>query len=615
MIRKIPRLYSRAESPSWIGLRIPVVTQSSSKKTTKATAALMSALAFLPLLVSSALAAGSTKTIVVAGDHAPDGNGVFASTQLTAGGLDDAGQAVFAAQLVGTANGSADNSGLFRGDGSNLVQIARAGQSFGPGGVFSDVAGFQGNAALNQSGQVAFPAFLSVTDGGGITGIFRGSGTPESLTQIARQGQMVPSGNGVFGLSYAVSAPPTLNDAGQVAFYVGIDDATNKQSIGLFRGDGATVTSIAVVKSPISGATNFGSLTAGPVLNRAGAVAFATSLLISNIFASVSAVAVSDGANPTLYARTGQPTPDGNGTFNAPLAPFINDSGQVAFVSSAQGITGSYHALYFGNGTALTEIARTGQPAPGLGGEAFDQFEWVYLNNPGQVAFTAITCCTPAIYRWSPTTGTVTNLIRKGQAAPDGNGVIDLLHGSESSPVELNDQGQIAFISFVIGGSLFNDTGIFFYDDTLGLLQVARIGDPLLGSSVKTLNLATGASRANLAGAAAGRAFSPLNNHGQVAYSFVLADGRAGVAVWTPPAIAQLRVTDIALAGTDVHLSWTAPAGTTNVVQASATVSGPFEDISGNISAAGTGQLTNSFIELGGTTNRPARFYRVRRVP
>jgi hypothetical protein len=87
------------------------------------------------------------------------------------------------------------------------------------------------------------------------------------------------------------------------------------------------------------------------------------------------------------------------------------------------------------------------------------------------------------------------------------------------------------------------------------------------------------------------------------------------VAVWTPPAISELRITDVALAGKDVHLSWIAPAGTTNVVQASAIVSGLFKDISANISSAGAGQLTNSFIELGGTTNQPARFYRVRRVP
>src|SRR5262249_7310103 len=37
------------------------------------------------------LAAGSTKVVMVTGDHAPDTNGVFASIGLTVGGLNDAG--------------------------------------------------------------------------------------------------------------------------------------------------------------------------------------------------------------------------------------------------------------------------------------------------------------------------------------------------------------------------------------------------------------------------------------------------------------------------------------------------------------------------------------------
>ena len=280
-----------------------------------------------------------------------------------------------------------------------------------------------------------------------------------------------------------------------------------------------------------------------------------------------------------------------------------------------QGITGAFHALYFADGPSVTEITRTGQALPGIAGETLDQFEWVYLNNASQVAFTAITCCTPGIFRWSAKTGVITNLVLKGQAAPDGNGVIDLLSGSVDSPVELNDSGQIAFTSFVVGGTLFNDTGIFFYDDKLGLLQVARIGDPLLGSSIKTLHLPTGASRANTASGAGGRPFSPLNNSGQVAYSFVLDDGRAGVAVWTPPTLSELRITDIRLAGRDVQLSWIAPAGTTNVLQASSNLSLSFQDISSNIVAGAGGQLTNHFVEVGGATNQPDRFYRVRKIP
>jgi hypothetical protein len=100
-----------------------------------------------------------------------------------------------------------------------------------------------------------------------------------------------------------------------------------------------------------------------------------------------------------------------------------------------------------------------------------------------------------------------------------------------------------------------------------------------------------------------------------VAYSFVLDDGRAGVAVWTPPTLSELRITDITLSGKDVQLSWIAPAGTTNVLQASSNISLSFQDISSNIVAGAGGQLTNHFVEVGGATNQPDRFYRVRKIP
>ena len=91
--------------------------------------------------------------------YAPDGNGVFRNSGLTVGALNDAGQVVFAAQLVGTSNGSTDNSGLFRGDGATLAQIVRTGQNLpaGASGTFY----LLGSPALNSAGEVAFPAFLT----------------------------------------------------------------------------------------------------------------------------------------------------------------------------------------------------------------------------------------------------------------------------------------------------------------------------------------------------------------------------------------------------------------------------------------------------------------------
>ena len=124
------------------------------------------------------------------------------------------------------------------------------------------------------------------------------------------------------------------------------------------------------------------------------------------------------------------------------------------------------------------------------------------------------------------------------------------------------------------------------------------------------LTLANGSSKANIAGDAAGREFSPLNNQGQVAYSFVLADGRTGVAIWSVP---EIRVTDIAVVSNDVRIAWNAPAGTTNLVEASPNVSGGFTNISGNIVIVGSGPVTTNFVEVGGARKGPARYYRIRK--
>jgi hypothetical protein len=88
-------------------------------------------------------------------------------------------------------------------------------------------------------------------------------------------------------------------------------------------------------------------------------------------------------------------------------------------------------------------------------------------------------------------------------------------------------------------------------------------------------------------------------------------------AVPPPPSIVS-----IAKSGNDIVLTWTAPGGTTNVVQATSGTNGSyttngFAAISGQITNSGPLNLitTNQFTESSGATNRPARFYRVQQVP
>ena len=62
-------------------------------------------------------------------------------------------------------------------------------------------------------------------------------------------------------------------------------------------------------------------------------------------------------------------------------------------------------------------------------------------------------------------------------------------------------------------------------DEMLGeLIRVVREGEPFVGSTIKSLSFNTSTVGGN-----------GLNNHGQSAYGFLLADGRSGIAVATIP--------------------------------------------------------------------------------
>jgi hypothetical protein len=70
----------------------------------------------------------------------------------------------------------------------------------------------------------------------------------------------------------------------------------------------------------------------------------------------------------------------------------------------------------------------------------------------------------------------------------------------------------------------------------------------------------------------------------------------------------------------DVVIIWATGAGHTNVVQATGgDVNGNyatnFTDISGPLAIPGSGDTTNNYRDVGGATNAPARFYRLRLRP
>ena len=80
-----------------------------------------------------------------------------------------------------------------------------------------------------------------------------------------------------------------------------------------------------------------------------------------------------------------------------------------------------------------------------------------------------------------------------------------------------------------------------------------------------------------------------------------------------------LQVTSVAKSGSDVPLTWNARGGRQYVVQASSgdangNYNGTYTDISSTNMMLGFGPVQGSYVDVGGATNRPARYYRVKLV-
>ena len=81
---------------------------------------------------------------------------------------------------------------------------------------------------------------------------------------------------------------------------------------------------------------------------------------------------------------------------------------------------------------------------------------------------------------------------------------------------------------------------------------------------------------------------------------------------------AAVQITSITLQNVDVLIAWITARGHTNFVQAvngNPNYSTNFVDISGSIIIPGSGFTSSNYVDVGGATNTPARFYRVRLVP
>src|SRR5262245_46695487 len=127
------------------------------------------ALFSLLLLVPALAAAVDVVPIAIETGAAPGGNGAFGG-YLSFGEpcINDSGQIGFYANLTGTAGGGADNDLLARGQpGGPTVVIAREGNSIpGGSGLYGALQVIVRQYTMNNGGRMAYAAMLTGTPGG-----------------------------------------------------------------------------------------------------------------------------------------------------------------------------------------------------------------------------------------------------------------------------------------------------------------------------------------------------------------------------------------------------------------------------------------------------------------
>jgi hypothetical protein len=196
------------------------------------------------------------------------------------------------------------------------------------------------------------------------------------------------------------------------------------------------------------------------------------------------ALVATASAGTVVIAVSNGTTPGENGVYGTFFVPSISNSGQVAFHSLLSGTSGGgtdFRGLFRGNGSGDLQLVRQGQAAPDGNGN-FSAFKNPALNNNDVAAFLAQMSGTTGgtsddwgIFRGDGLTAPV-RIVREGQSLPDNVGVFS----SFGEYFALNDSGHVAFTALIDlqnGGSVADQIGIFRGDGVTGPIKIARKGE------------------------------------------------------------------------------------------------------------------------------------------
>ena len=211
------------------------------------------------------------------------------------------------------------------------------------------------------------------------------------LDLIVQRFDEVPDG----GAEFNTFLNPSLNNAGQVSFAAGLRALPDLQLAGrgVYMHDQGLI-KLAREGEAVPGGDGVFDFLGTPVLNAAGQVAFTASLedTAGGWFVDDEALYLHDGTALNELARADDPVPEGGGRFELFNAPLVNDGGTLAFRAVLRDTPGGWfvddEGLYVHDGAGLSNLARTGTAAPG-GSELFDSFDSLRLAGNDDIAFRA----------------------------------------------------------------------------------------------------------------------------------------------------------------------------------------------------------------------------------
>ncbi len=464
------------------------------------------------------------------------------------------GHVAFSSVFAGIPN--PDDFGYFVGlPGAPEVAIREDADGGGPE-LFDGL----GNVGVDADGKLSAWASLSFPTPGNQRQVFYGQlpGGPE----IARQGMTVAPGfdGGIFS---TVNQGHATNDAGEIVFngLVAGGDATTTSDFGMFANLAGSLK--LVVRE---GTTAPGAAGTAPVfstyydkrINNAGQVGFATGLTGTGINATndravyVWTPGEEESGTLALAAQTGSHAPGTTASttyLQLDDTPSFNNSGEVAFRGQLIGpdiaFTNNF-GIWKGTPGNLELVMQSATQSPISGVELRTPQPGPRINDDGDVAFFTNLAGTGVVNGnnfalWLNSGGTNQLVAREGSAAPGTPEGITF--GSMDPTVALNNVGQVAFTSPLLGANASTDRGL--WGGTPGNVQlIAREGDvidldPGPGTLLKTISGSNGISfavgYAATFGGSAGTA--ALNDAGQIVWRATFTDATTAILLSTLPIV------------------------------------------------------------------------------